>query len=137
MTGLDWIQIALFLGLLIVCTPLTRQIHGTGIQNDSIAPLLKLRPIENGLYRLIGVNSTAEQDWKTYALALIAFNGIGFIFLFVLQLVQGWLPLNPAGLGNVEPFLAFNTATSFNEPCPQRKTSLSACGSVEMHYIGR
>jgi K+-transporting ATPase ATPase A chain len=69
--------------------------------------------VETGLYRIMGVNSSAAQDWKGYALALILFNLIGFAFLFALQLVQGWLPLNPTGLGNVEPFLAFNTATSF------------------------
>ncbi len=109
MTGLDWIQIALYLGLLIVCTPLLGGYMARVFQGERNF----LRPVENGLYRIIGANSTAEQDWKAYALALILFNVVGFIFLFALQLVQGWLPLNPAGLGNVEPFLAFNTATSF------------------------
>lgn len=113
MTGLDWIQIALYLGLLIVCTPLLGGYMARVFRGERNLLSFVLRPVENGLYRLIGVNTATEQDWKAYAFALILFSGIGFVFLFVLQLVQGWLPLNPAGLGNVEPFLAFNTATSF------------------------
>ena len=113
MTGLDWVQIALYLALLIVCTPLLGGYMTRVFQGERNLLALVMRPVENGLYRLIGVNNTAEQDWKTYAGALIAFNLVGFMFLFVLQIVQGWLPLNPAGLGNVEPLLAFNTATSF------------------------
>lgn len=113
MTGLDGIQIALYLVLLIVCTPLLGGYMARLFQGERHLLSRGLRPVEHGLYRLIGVDSTSEQDWKAYALAVILFNGIGFVLLFVLQLVQGWLPLNPAGLGNVEPFLAFNTATSF------------------------
>lgn len=113
MTGLDFVQIAVYLGLLIVCTPLLGGYMARVFQGERNLLSFALRPVENGLCRFIGVDSSAEQDWKAYALALILFNGIGFVFLFGLQLVQGWLPLNPAGLGNVEPFLAFNTATSF------------------------
>lgn len=113
MTGLDFVQITLYLGLLIVCTPFLGSYMARVFRGERNLLSFVLRPVENGLYRLIGLNNTTEQDWKTYAGALIAFNLVGFVFLFVLQLVQGWLPLNPAGLGNVEPFLAFNTATSF------------------------
>jgi K+-transporting ATPase ATPase A chain len=113
MTGLDWVQIALYLGLLIGCTPLLGDYMAQVFQGQRHLLARVLHPAENRLYRFIGVDSSAEQNWKSYALALILFNLIGFGFLFVLQLVQGWLPLNPAGLGNVEPFLAFNTATSF------------------------
>lgn len=113
MTGLDWIQIALYLGLLIVCTPILGGYMARVFRGERNLLSFVLRPLENGLYRVIGVDTSVEQDWKGYALALILFNVTGFVFLFVLQLVQGWLPLNPAGLGNVEPFLAFNTATSF------------------------
>jgi K+-transporting ATPase ATPase A chain len=113
MTGLDGIQIALYLGLLIACTPLLGGYMARVFRGERSLLSWVLRPVENGLYRLMGVNSTAEQGWKAYALTLILFNLIGFAFLFGLQLVQEWLPLNPAGLGNVEPFLAFNTATSF------------------------
>jgi K+-transporting ATPase ATPase A chain len=109
----ELLQIVLYFGVLIVCTPLlgsymARVFRG---ERNLLSPVL--RPAENGLYRLMGVNQADEQDWKAYAVAVLVFNGAGFAFLFVLQLAQGVLPLNPAGLGSVEPLLAFNTATSF------------------------
>jgi K+-transporting ATPase ATPase A chain len=51
--------------------------------------------------------------WLRYALALLAFNAIGAIFVYALQRLQGVLPLNPAGMAAVSPDSAFNTAVSF------------------------
>jgi K+-transporting ATPase ATPase A chain len=75
--------------------------------------LRPLQAVERALYRLCRVNSAQEMGWKHYALAMLCFNGLGFVVVYVLQRVQGWLPLNPAGLGPVSPDLAFNTAVSF------------------------
>jgi K+-transporting ATPase ATPase A chain len=72
-----------------------------------------LGPVERLVYRLAGVRADAEQTWQSYALAMLLFNAAGMLLLYVLQRVQGWLPLNPAGLGAVAPHLAFNTAASF------------------------
>jgi K+-transporting ATPase ATPase A chain len=72
-----------------------------------------LRPVENLLYRLAGVDSTQEMTWKTYAVAVLVFNLFGLLFVYILQRWQGILPLNPQGLGSVAPDLAFNTAVSF------------------------
>lgn len=72
-----------------------------------------LRPIERVIYHLAGIKDDKEMDWKQYALALLIFNFIGLIVLFLLQLIQGKLPLNPQGFGAVKPDLAFNTAASF------------------------
>jgi len=113
MTPQEFAQIVLFMGLLIVCTPLLGVYMARVYQGERTVLSPVLRPVEDGLYRLIGIDARAEQDWRGYAAALVAFTLIGFAFLFVIQLIQGSLPLNPAGLGNVEPFLAFNTATSF------------------------
>lgn len=52
-------------------------------------------------------------NWKQYAYALLSFNLLGFLFLFVIQLFQKQLPLNPQQLDNVSWALAFNTAVSF------------------------
>ena len=52
-------------------------------------------------------------DWKTYAIALLVFNLVGLLFVYLLQRFQQFLPLNPQGLGAVSPDLAFNTAVSF------------------------
>ena len=72
-----------------------------------------LGPLERLLYRLCGVNPQAEMGWKEYALAMFFFNMAGFVLLYVLQRVQGLLPLNPDAMAAVPPDLAFNTAMSF------------------------
>jgi len=51
--------------------------------------------------------------WKSYALALLVFNAIGVLFVFLLQILQAWLPLNPEQLGSLTWDSAFNTAVSF------------------------
>ena len=71
------------------------------------------RPAERLIYRLAGIDPAAETDWKSYAVAAVAFNLLGVVAVYALQRVQGWLPLNPAGLGAVAPDSAFNTAVSF------------------------
>jgi len=113
MTTLELLQIVLYLVLLIVCTPLLGRYMAKVFNGERSLLTPLLRPLETLIYRLAGTNPDEEMNWKTYAVAMLVFNVIGFLFLFVLQLFQGSLPLNPAGLSNVEPFLAFNTATSF------------------------
>ena len=65
--------------------------------------------------RLISVlaGSGREESWQRYAVSLLTFNTLGLIFLYVLQRIQGWLPLNPQGFEGVAPDQAFNTAVSF------------------------
>ena len=76
-----------------------------------------LAKIEALLYRAAGIagrDGKAEgQNWKAYAVALLAFNGIGALAVYALQRLQAFLPLNPQGLGNVSPDSSFNTAVSF------------------------
>jgi K+-transporting ATPase ATPase A chain len=72
-----------------------------------------LRPLERALYWLFGVDETAEQHWTQYAGGLLAFSVIPLLFTYALERLQQWFFLNPQGLGNVIPHLAWNTATSF------------------------
>ena len=72
-----------------------------------------LASLERGIYRLGGVDSDKEMDWKNYALAVLIFNFLGFVLLYLLQRGQVFLPLNPADLPAVRPDTAFNTAVSF------------------------
>lgn len=113
MTPLELVQIALYLGLLVVCTPLLGGYMARVFKGERTWLTPVLRRVESAIYRLAGVHPDEEQSWKQYALAMMLFNVAGFVLLFVLQLTQRALPLNPAVLPNVEPFLAFNTATSF------------------------
>jgi K+-transporting ATPase ATPase A chain len=69
---------------------------------------------ERFIYRLIGASPEAEQTWVAYARSVLAFSAVSVVFLFVLQLVQGKLPLHlhdPAT--PMTPALAWNTAVSF------------------------
>ncbi|BBZ41214.1 potassium-transporting ATPase subunit KdpA [Mycobacterium conspicuum] len=69
---------------------------------------------EKFIYRLIGASPDAEQTWKTYARSVLAFSAVSVVFLFVLQLVQGRLPLHLHNPGTpMTPSLAWNTAISF------------------------
>lgn len=113
MTPLELLQIAGYFVLLIVCTPLLGGYMAKVFSGGRTLLTPLLHPLERAIYRFSGIQPEAEQNWKQYALAVLAFNVLGFLLLFVLQLLQGSLPLNPANLPSVEPFLAFNTATSF------------------------
>ncbi len=68
---------------------------------------------ERALYRLAGASATAAMSWKSYALALLAFNTLGALVVYGIQRLQLWLPLNPQALANVSPDSSFNTAVSF------------------------
>lgn len=74
-----------------------------------------LRRVETFTYRICGVQEQVEQRWTQYTFALIAFSVASFVVIYVLQRLQGFLPLNPQGFSasNVPPDLAFNTAVSF------------------------
>jgi K+-transporting ATPase ATPase A chain len=70
-------------------------------------------PIERLLYRAAGVDPAREHTWKGYALAVLGFSLLTQLVTYVMLRLQDSLPLNPAKLGAVAPWLAFNTATSF------------------------
>jgi potassium-transporting ATPase potassium-binding subunit len=69
--------------------------------------------LESLLYGLSGINKDREQSWFEYLIALLIFHLFGFVLLFVIMLLQRYLPFNPQKLGHVEPLLALNTAVSF------------------------
>lgn len=69
--------------------------------------------LERLIYRLAGVRPTEEMGWKTYAVGMLLFNVAGLLVVYLLQRLQGALPLNPQGLGAVAPDSSFNTAVSF------------------------
>jgi potassium-transporting ATPase potassium-binding subunit len=69
--------------------------------------------LERLVYRLCGVRPAEEMEWKDYALVMLLFNFLGFLVVYLLQRLQGVLPLNPQGLGAVSPDSSFNTAVSF------------------------
>src|SRR5258708_32229482 len=70
-------------------------------------------PIDNGIYRLSGVNPNENQRWPAYVKAMLITNFAMWAILFVILELQQVLPLNPDGQGPVNPWLAFNTSLSF------------------------
>ena len=72
-----------------------------------------LNPCENLVYRVMGVDKEEQMNWKKYTVSVLIFSGIGLVFLFLLQILQGVLPGNPQGLPGVKWDLAFNTSASF------------------------
>ncbi len=72
-----------------------------------------LTPCEKLVYKLLRIRENEEMTWKKYLLSVLVFSGVGFVFLFALQLLQGVLPGNPQGLSGTSWHLAFNTSASF------------------------
>lgn len=72
-----------------------------------------MRPLEKRIYRWTGVNPSQEMRWTQYFLAILAFNLVGFVVLYIFLRIQAGLPFNPQHLKDVGPHLSFNTAISF------------------------
>ena len=113
MTIPDFVQIALFLCLLIGITPFIGTYMSKVFTGEKHVMIPVLGWLEKLAYRFIKVNPEEETNWKSYTFGLLAFNLIGFLFLFLVQVFQAFLPLNPAKLAGVSWHSAFNTAVSF------------------------
>ena len=112
MTLAGWFQILAVLALVTGCAWLLGSFMAavfTG-KRTWLSPVLA--PVEGAISRIAGT-SPKEQNWQSYALAMLAFNAVGFITLYGLQRLQGILPLNPQGFAGVPEALSFNTAMSF------------------------
>lgn len=110
---MDIVQMVLILAVtLILAWPLGRYIarvfQGERTWMDPLC-----RPLERLLYRVASIDPQQEMDWKHYAVALLSFNILGILALFILQRIQGILPFNPQHFGAVPGALATNTAISF------------------------
>lgn len=109
----DWLQLILFF---VVLACLIVPVGGfiakvyTG-ERTFLSPVLD--PVERWILSASGVNSGEEMDWKMFAVAMMVFSVIGIAAVFLLQSIQQFLPLNPAGVGAVPWDLSLNTAVSF------------------------
>ena len=109
-----WLQLGVYVLTLVAITKpmglyLVRVLDPGG--RTWLDPVLK--PLERGTYRLMGVDSAREQDWKQYTLAMLLFSLTGCLFTYAILRLQHLLPLNPQRFGPLSPDLAFNTAVSF------------------------
>jgi len=114
MTLNGWLQILVFLALILAVTKplgvfMTRVFARERTFLDPV-----LRPIERLLYRITGVDESQEMRWTEYATTMLIFSAVSMLLLYLIQRVQGMLPLNPQHFVAVAPeHLAFNTAASF------------------------
>ncbi len=113
MTASGYLQIVLYLGVLLaLCWPLGVYMARV-YRGDIPAFVAWLRPVERGLCRLAGVSEDDRMGWARYAFAVLLFNFLGFLAVYALLRLQGALPLNPDGMAATTADLAFNTAVSF------------------------
>ena len=113
MTAIGWAQILIYCAIIIAITPIlgaymTRVFNG---ERTFLSPVL--RPVEVLIYKMAGVDERQEQHAVTYTVGMLLFHVGGFLILYVLMRVQGFLPFNPAEQTAVAPDLSFNTAISF------------------------
>ncbi|MCK9583239.1 MAG: potassium-transporting ATPase subunit KdpA, partial [Endomicrobiales bacterium] len=109
-----WVlQLILFLSVLTICSVFLGRYMANVFSGNKTFLMPLLMPIEKTLYKLFGVNTAEEMNWKTYALNLIIFNAIGIVALFLILEFQHLLPFNPNGSGPLKWDLALNTAISF------------------------
>jgi len=113
MHSYDYALLLAFFALVLVPAPWLGRFYYKVMEGQRTWLSPVLGPVERGCYRLAGVNADTEQSWKQYTLALLAFNLAGFVLVFAVLLLQGYLPLNPQHLPGQEWSLAFNTAVSF------------------------
>jgi K+-transporting ATPase ATPase A chain len=113
MSANGWLQFLVYsLVLLLTVRPvgiyLTRVLEGQRTWLDPV-----LRPCERLTYKLCGVNSDHEMNWREYAFAMLGFSAISLVLTYIIERAQAVLPWNPQHLAAVGPDLAWNTAASF------------------------
>lgn len=105
--------IAAFVLVVICLTPLLGGYMASVYRGEATFAHPVLGWLERLSYRLGSIDAKVEMTWKSYLRALFYFNLLGFLAVFLLQVLQQWLPLNPQHLPSVPLLLAFNTAASF------------------------
>jgi K+-transporting ATPase ATPase A chain len=117
MTANGWLQILLFLALILAMTkPMgVFMTHVFNRERTFLDPVLG--PIERLIYKLTRVNAEREMRWTEYAVAMLLFSAVSMIVLYLIQRLQGYLPFNPQHLPGVDSVAftgsSFNTAGSF------------------------
>ena len=106
-------QTVLYVAILVIlAVPLGKYI-GKVMNGEKVFLSRVMEPVEGVLYKSMKIDSNEQMGWKKYAAAALTFNLFGFLLLFLLNLVQNILPLNPQHFSGISWDLAFNSAASF------------------------
>jgi len=109
MTLNGWVQFLIYFVVLLLC------MRPVGIYMARVfsGQTKFLRPVENVIYRLCGVRSEEEMNWREYAVAMLLFSFVSLLLTYLIERTQQFLPWNPQHLPALAPDLAWNTAVSF------------------------
>lgn len=107
--------IATYLLTLVIAIPLGKYLAKVFAGEQVWTDFLK--PLENGIFKLSGINPKEEMSWKQYMKALLTINLVWLIYGFFVLMYQDKLPLNPDGNPGMSPDLSFNTVISFVVNC--------------------
>ena len=113
MTASGLFQIALYFVVLLALTKPLGLYMNKVFQGERTFMHRLLRPFEVAIYKLCGIDESAEQHWTRYAGGILLFSVTTLLVTYALQRIQQWLPWNPQGLGPISPDSSFNTAMSF------------------------
>ena len=117
MTINGWLQILFFFALILAVTKPLGVFMARVFNREKTFLDTVLRPVERLIYRVTGVDEKREMHWTEYAFAMLLFSAVSMLLLYMIQRVQGMLPLNPQHLPGVDSagFTAssFDTAASF------------------------
>lgn len=108
------VQMMIYVLILVVLSiPLGKYI-GKVMNGEKVFLTRILSPVEKGIYKLLHLNKDDEEmGWKQYGFCAVIFSAVGLVSVFLLQMLQKFLPLNPEGIGGTSWHLGFNTAASF------------------------
>ena len=109
----DLAQLVVFGLIILAITPLLGAYIARVMEGERTFLSPVLRPIERAIYRVSGIDETAEQDWKGYAISVLAMALVAIVVGYLWLRLQAILPLNPARASGQSPDLAFNTSVSF------------------------
>jgi K+-transporting ATPase ATPase A chain len=109
----DFLTLAALALAILIATPIFggyifRVMEG---QRVFLSPIL--RPVEQAVYRVSGIDETTEQDWRGYAVAVLSMAFVAIVAGYVILRLQNVLPFNQGGIQAMSPDLAFNTSVSF------------------------
>jgi len=114
MTANGWLQILLFLALILLVTKPLGVFMARVFSREKTFMDPVLRPVERLLYRVTGVDENHEMRWTEYAIGMLLFSVVSMLLLYLMERLQGFLPFNPQHFGAVSPpHVAFNTSASF------------------------
>ncbi len=127
MSANGWLQLAAYFAvLLIVMRPLGMYMASVFEGRQRF-----LRLLEIAIYRVAGINEKREMSWQGYSVAMLLFSFVSLLLTYAVERLQFYLPWNPQHFHGVEPYPAWNTATSFTTNTNWQAYS----GEVVMSYF--